>query len=91
MSDKKLKETLIFTVDVTDLDKDARTDLTHAIERVTTRFKLDLHVKKWKESPVRLCENCGRDESVGIHWDDLDGPNRAGWGCSRGDPRHRYG
>lgn len=31
-----------------------------------------------------FCENCG--EAVGHsheHWDDLDGPNVAGWGCHK--------
>lgn len=28
-----------------------------------------------------LCENCGETDAFNDHWDDLDGPNRAGWSC----------
>lgn len=31
----------------------------------------------------RRCENCGELDPNNDHWDDLDGPNRAGWACPR--------
>lgn len=35
------------------------------------------------EDAVRPCQNCGEPDPDCDHWDDLDGPNRAGWTCTR--------
>jgi len=35
---------------------------------------------------VRICQNCLKPDEFDDHWDDLDGPNRAGYTCSRYRP-----
>lgn len=34
-----------------------------------------------------ICQNCGEPDEYDDHWDDLDGPNRMGYGCVRKKPR----
>lgn len=52
------------------------------VYRELVRFESELH----PPPPVRMCENCGGPDPGNDHWDDLDGPNRAGWSCPRQRP-----
>lgn len=83
MSEKKLEKRINASFIVTNMMPGYRSDLREDLKLLGIKYGVDVKISQWEESPPKLCENCGRDESVGIHWDDLDGPNRAGWGCSK--------
>lgn len=44
---------------------------------------IDLVREQLKTLPKNpsLCPNCGEEDLGDDHWDDLDGPNRAGYNC----------
>ncbi len=42
-----------------------------------TQAKQFLELKKKQN----ICQNCGKPDPNNDHWDDLDGPNVAGWAC----------
>ena len=49
-------------------------------------FSYTIKITEDKPKKVRICQNCQEPDEHDDHWDDLDGPNRAGYGCSRKRP-----
>ncbi len=73
-----------FDTDPTDLFESGPTQAKQLHELMK---KFDLRAQELKRGETRerkgLCPNCGKPDPDNDHWDDLDGPNVAGWACPR--------